>query len=70
MKNDILYPNLCAEITRKGMTYSQFAKEIGISIPGFSKRMRGNGIKFTIDEIYAILDYFNLDFNYLFEKRK
>ena len=70
MKNDILYHNLCAEITRKGLTYSQFAKEIGMSIPGFSKRIRGKGYNFSINEVYTILDYFNLDFNYLFEKRK
>lgn len=70
MKGKVLFPNLSAEITRKGLTYSQFAKEIGINVPGFSKRIRGAGICFSIDEVFAILDYFNKDFDYLFEKRK
>lgn len=64
-----VFPNLSAELTRNNYTYSEFAGMLGTSIAAFSNKMNGK-VPFVYDEIKKTIAIFNLDFNYLFEKRK
>lgn len=64
-----MYPNLRAEMARKGITAKQLAEQIGITASTFSLKMRGE-YDFTMDEaikIKAILEV-NLSLETLFEK--
>ncbi len=64
-----VYPNLLAELTRNGYSYRSISKELDISYAAFSQKMRGV-TEFTLSEALEIVDIFNLDIRYLFEKRK
>ena len=50
---------LKGKLTEKNATYADCAKELGISITTFSKKMNGQS-KFTVDEANKISCFINL----------
>ena len=48
-----MFPNLRAEITRKGLTMAEVADAIGLSVTHFSLKMNGK-YGFTLAEAFAI----------------
>jgi hypothetical protein len=63
-----VYPNLRAEIRRKGLSESDFATEVvGISSSLFSLKITGRN-SFKQREIERIIDYFNMAYEYIFTK--
>lgn len=69
MKNTV-YPNLIAEMARKGISYKDLYTVAGISGKSLYNRMRGEN-EFTWPEVLAIHEaYFpDLDLKYLFQKK-
>ena len=62
------YPNLEAEIVRKGLTKKKYGELIGIEYPNkVSSRLTGK-TKFTLPEIKKSLDLFDCEFSYLFKE--
>lgn len=55
-----MYPNLRAELTRRGLTMSEFAKRIGMSPQGLSYRMNGKR-NFTYPEALRIKKELGVD---------
>lgn len=55
-----MYPNLRAELTRKGLTMSEFAKRIGMSPQSLSCRMNGQR-NFTYAEALLIKKELGVD---------
>ena len=55
-----MYPNLRAEIARRGVTLSQLAEVIGVTLQTMSKKING-GSEFTLNEAYAIKDFLGVD---------
>ena len=65
-----MYPNLRAEIKRKGLTESEFASEVlGITATGFSLKITGKN-PFKQSEIEETLSYFNLPYKYIFARKE
>ena len=64
-----MFPNLLAEIKKRGLTQKEFAKEVKISEQLFSKKMNSKAV-FNYEEIKRILEFFNprLSLDYLFEE--
>ena len=54
-----MYPNLRAEMARRGVTISQLAAVIGVQLQTLSRKLNG-GSEFTLTEAYAIKDYLGL----------
>lgn len=67
---EILYPNLKAEMARKGISYKAISESAGISMRTFNNRLRGEQ-EFTWPEVLAIHETFfaDLDLKYLFQKK-
>ena len=64
-----MYPNLKAEMARRGVTYMQLAAVIGVTLATMSRK--ANGLSdFTLTEAYAIKDYLglNMSIDVLFKK--
>lgn len=61
------YPNLRAEMTRRGYTFEDVAKLIGVGIPSISQKLSGKR-DFSTNEIKIICNHFNLQFEYLFNE--
>jgi transcriptional regulator with XRE-family HTH domain len=51
--NDVLAAEIRAELARRNMSHSDFAKQAGWSAPYFSRRMNGE-VPFDADEIDVI----------------
>jgi len=62
-----MYPNLKAEMVRKGLSLKDLAKQVDIRYETFCKKCRGDA-EFTIPEIYKIIEIFGMSFEYLFKK--
>lgn len=67
MKGVNMYPNLKAEMVRKGLSLKDLAKQTNIRYETFCKKCRG-GAEFTIPEIYKIIEIFGMTFEYLFKR--
>ena len=67
----MVYPNLEAEIARRGIKKKDIAEELGISYKAFSNKRLGNS-PFTYDEVCMICNCFfpDLDERYLFQKER
>lgn len=61
------YPNLRAEMTRRGYKLEDLAKIIEVGVPAISQKLNGNR-DFGTDEIKLICNHFNLPFEYLFNE--
>lgn len=66
-----MFPNLKAEMARKGMTMSELAKKTGMTLQKMSCRMNGK-VEFTYSEAYLIKQALGVDLplEILFEKRE
>lgn len=64
-----MFPNLSAEIKKRGLTQKEFAEKVKISENLFSKKMNSKAI-FNYEEIKRIIEFFNprLSLDYLFEE--
>lgn len=62
----VLYPNLRAEMARKGMTQTDLGRILNISTVAVHMRLSGQ-IQWRIEEIGKVLDFFGKDFDYLFK---
>ena len=62
-----MYPNLKAEMVRKGLSFKDLAEQVGTKYATFCKKCRGDS-ELTIPEIYKILEIFGMNFEYLFKK--
>lgn len=65
------YPNLRAEMARKGIGISELMVATGKSRPGISNNLNGKG-KFSIDESIAIRDslFSGMALDYLFSQEE
>lgn len=65
------YPNLAAEIARRGVTVNQMAKAIGCKPRSMSQRLNGD-VRLTLDEAMELRERFFADCEplMLFETRK
>lgn len=61
------YPNLAAEMARRGETQKDLARLLVISEPSISMKMQGKR-GFKMEEINAILDHYEKPFEELFRK--
>lgn len=59
------YPNLLAEIARKGETYESLATLLNISVSAVARRMNGS-VEWSKSEIDTLCDHFSKDYDYLF----
>ena len=65
------YPNLMAELARKGITLTELAKILGISRQSLYEKLKGK-IRLGLEELNAIKAVLNddsLTIDYLFEER-
>lgn len=66
-----MFPNLRAEMTRKGFSVKELARKIGIGESTLHQKLNGS-YSFTLDEalmIRAVLDV-DMTIDFLFEKKK
>lgn len=63
----ILYPNLVAEMARRGDTQKALANLLGLPDGSISRRLSGE-IEWSISEIDKICDYYKKDYYELFKK--
>lgn len=55
-----MYPNLRAEMARKGVSVSQMAAAMGVGLQTLSRKLNG-GSEFTLKECMTIKHYLGLD---------
>lgn len=61
-----MYPNLKAELARRGLTVRKFAAQLGFDYAAFNSRIRNGGLRLSeAKTIRNALDP-KLDFEYLF----
>lgn len=60
-----IYPNLEAELKRKGINRGEYAKLIGISAGGASKKLNGD-VEFSIGEMKRTKELLDETMDYLF----
>ena len=64
-EHEIKYPNLRAEMARKGITQTMIAKLLGVSDPTIFRKFSGR-TDWTLGEIEAICEYLQKDYYHLF----
>lgn len=69
MEREVKFPNLMAEIARRGETQKSIANILGISEPTIGFKLKGK-TDWTLDEVQQLCDYFGKDCYQLFIKRK
>lgn len=62
----IKYPNLLAEMARRGDKQKDLAKLIGVATPGISRRLSGQ-TEWSIGEIEIICEHYGKDYYQLFK---
>jgi len=62
-----MFPNLAAEIKRRGLTQKEFARKVQINENSFSRKINSKAV-FNYKEITRIIGFFNprLSLDYLF----
>lgn len=65
MDNEILFPNILAELARNGINQTQYGEYIGLSQSSVSDRLIGN-VEFDLYEIKKTCELLNKPFDYLF----
>ena len=65
-----MFPNLSAEIKRRGLSQKEFAKAVKISEQLFSRKINSKAI-FNYAEIKRIIEFFTprMSLDYLFEEQ-
>lgn len=63
----IYYPELVAEMAKKGESQTSLAKLLEMSRPAMSNRLAGK-TEWTISEIDKLCEYFDKDYYTLFKK--
>lgn len=69
MKKEVKFPNLVAEMARRGETQKSLAKILNVSEPTMSLKLKGKS-DWTFDEVEKLCEYFGKDYYQLFIKRK
>jgi len=64
-----MYPNIKAELARKGFGLQELADLLDLSIGSISKRMNGK-VKWTTEEVDSIISMTGREYEYLFKKRE
>lgn len=67
-----IYPNLRGEVAVKGMSLSDLAAVIDVSVPAMRRRLIGSkngGTDFTAYECWRMCRFFGKSFEWLFEMR-
>ena len=59
------YPKLEAKIAETGISNTQLANVLGISVSMLSKRLSGE-VDFDLAEIFTLIEHFDCEFNDLF----
>lgn len=65
-KKKVMFPNLRAEMVKRGDNQTTIAKLLGISDATCSKKMRGT-CKWYLEEVDTLCEYFGKDYYYLFK---
>lgn len=65
-KKTPVYPNLIAELRRRGISDKEYGEYLKISPSGISKRLNGI-IDFSISEMKKTKKFLNKDMDYLFD---
>ena len=65
-KQEIKFPNLVAEMARRGENQKDVAELIGTSQPTFSRKLRGLN-EFTINEAIILCKHYEKEYSELFE---
>lgn len=62
-----MYKNILAEMARNGLTREEVAKKLGLALPTFRKKMKGE-VDFKQSEIDSLLSLFGekVTYEYLF----
>lgn len=68
-EREVIYPNLVAEMARRGITQTTIAKLLGVGKSTVSRKFSGQN-DWTISEVEILCEYFNKDYYQLFIKRK
>lgn len=66
LKKKPVYPNLVAELKRRGITNKEYGEYLKISPSGISQRLNG-AIEFTIGEMKDTKKMLDMDMDYLFD---
>ena len=66
-QKEIMYPNLVAEMARRGDTYGTLAELLETSIAAIGRRINGT-VEWTKSEIDILCEHYNQPYNYLFGK--
>lgn len=69
MEKIVKFPNLVAEIARRGETQKSIAKLLGVSEPTIGFKLKGK-TDWTIGEVEQLCKYFGKDYYQLFIKTK
>lgn len=66
MKPKVQYPNLAAEMARRGETQKELATLLKISRGTMSRKMNGK-TEFTIGDVEILCEHFKMDYYELFK---
>lgn len=66
--NNILFPNLVAEMAKRGETKKSIAKLLGVSNPTVSRKFSGK-LNWNMSEIEILCKHFNKDYYELFIRK-
>ena len=65
-----IYPNLRGEVAVRGMSLSDLASVIDVSVPAIRRRLlgaRNGGTDFSVYECWQLCQYFEKSFDWLFK---
>ena len=69
MEKEVKFPNLVAEMAKRGETQTSIAKLLGVSEPTISLKFKGKS-DWTLGEVEKICEHFGKEAYQLFIKRK
>lgn len=61
----VKYPNLLAEMARRGENYTTLAELLGISVSAVARRLNGL-VEWSKSEIDTLCDHYEMEYDYLF----
>lgn len=64
----VIYSNLIAEMARKKITQKKLGEMLGLTNVAIHQRLYGT-TEWKLSEICYLMNYFKLDFDYLFERK-
>jgi len=67
LKKRVMFPNLAAEMARKGIKQKELAVILGISNPTICKKMSGQ-TDWSLTEIETLCSYFGKSYKNLFKR--